>query len=202
MAVLEDAVEVVVASEVTEAGSRSLADVMEIVREHFGDGICRAVKAALGVIGSLSLKKRDNCLVLVYEGSSGTGKSTTVRIVTPESGERAERFLERSDNFTPASFVSQAANRTSEELEEIDLLPKLQDKVLLTKELAPLFGGNRDSLLEIFARLTTILDGNGYVSHSGTHGRRGVSGRYVFNWLGATTPISREHTSGHGATGE
>src|SRR5262249_48388891 len=43
--------------------------------------------------------------------------------------------------------------------------------------------------------LTSILDGNGYSSVSGSHGKRGYVGRYMFNWLGATTPIP-ERTHG------
>jgi hypothetical protein len=42
-----------------------------------------------------------------------------------------------SDNFTPASFVSQAANRSSKNLAKVDLLPRPRNKVLLTAELAP-----------------------------------------------------------------
>jgi hypothetical protein len=50
----------------------------------------------------------------------------------------AEQFLLRVDDFTPASFVSHAANRKKSQLESIDLLPRVKDKVMLTKELAPL----------------------------------------------------------------
>jgi len=35
----------------------------------------------------------------------------------------------RSDKFTPASFVSQAANVRSKGLEKVDLLPKIKHKV-------------------------------------------------------------------------
>jgi hypothetical protein len=74
-------------------------------------------------------------------------------------------------------------------MNQVDLLPKLKDKVLLTKELAPLFRGSDDELRANFATLTAVLDGKGHVSASGVHGTRGYDGRIVFNWLGGTTPI-------------
>ncbi len=45
----------------------------------------------------------------------------------------------RVDNFTPKSFVSHAASVAQDKLGEIDLLPKIRNKTMLTKELAPLF---------------------------------------------------------------
>ena len=160
---------------------------LALVGSHYRQELCQAIKAALGVIASLSLKGRDHCLVLVFEGASGRGKSIIVRVLMPDS--ETERYLVRADDFTPASFVSHAANRTSDALAQIDLLPRIKEKVMLTKELAPLFRSNDDELRKNFARLTSVLDGDGYMSNSGTHGERGYTGRYVFNWIGATTPI-------------
>ena len=165
-----------------------LDTVGEIVRKHYDEDIWQAVKVGIAVIASLSLKGRDNCVVLVYEGPSGAGKSITIRLVMPDR-ESTQIFLLRIDDFTPASFVSHAANRSEEDLAGIDLLPKLADKVMLTKELAPLFRDDEKELRQNFARLTSILDGNGYKTSSGTHGTRGYVGAYLFNWLGATTPI-------------
>src|SRR5262249_20359854 len=130
----------------------------------------------------------DNCLALVYEGSSGKGKSVIVRMLMPDRP-TTKAALCRVDDFTPASFVSHAANRTEAQLKKIDLLPKVAGKTMLTKELAPLFQDNEKEQRQNFARLTSVLDGNGYVTTSGVHGSRGYEGRYLFNWLGATTPI-------------
>lgn len=168
--------------------SPTLLDVAGVVRQHFREELWRAIKTALGVIASLSLKGRDHCLVLVFEGPSGQGKSITVRVVMSDRAS-TEKYLHRLDDFTPASFVSHAANRTEKHLKEIDLLPKIRDKVMLTKELAPLFRDDEKEMRQSFARLTSVLDGNGYITASGAHGRRGYNGRYVFNWIGGTTPI-------------
>jgi hypothetical protein len=165
----------------------TLENVAQIVRKHYGEDIWQAVKVAIGIIASLSLKGRDNCVVLIYEGASGRGKSITIRLVMPNMP--TDQFLLRVDDFTPASFVSHAANRKKTQLEAIDLLPRIKDKVMLTKELAPLFRDDEKEQRQNFARLTSVLDGNGYMTSSGTHGRRGYDGSYLFNWLGATTPV-------------
>ena len=157
-----------------------------VVREHYGEDIWQAIKVAIAVIASLSLKGRDNCVVLVYEGASGRGKSITIRLVMPDRPS-TEQFLSRQDDFTPAAFVSHAANRKKTQLEAIDLLPRIKNKVMLTKELAPLFRDDEKEQRQNFARLTSVLDGNGYTTSSGTHGTRGYTGSYLFNWLGATT---------------
>lgn len=164
------------------------SDVAAVIRSHYREELCQSVKAALAVIASLSLKKRDHCLVLVFEGGSGRGKSIIVRVIMPD-GPRTQEYLERVDDFTPASFVSHASNRTPDELAAIDLLPRIQNKVMLTKELAPLFRNDERELRQNFGRLTSVLDGVGYITNSGTHGARGYTGRHMFNWIGAATPI-------------
>lgn len=55
--------------------SVSLNDLLVEVRKHYREEHAMAVQAGLAVIASLSLKNRDNCLVLVYEGGAGRGKS-------------------------------------------------------------------------------------------------------------------------------
>src|SRR6185437_16783847 len=37
--------------------------------------------------------------------------------------------------------------------------------------------------------ITSVLDGKGYVSHSGAQGRRGYYGNYMFVWVGAAVDI-------------
>ena len=160
----------------------------DLLKGEFSEGLMLAVRAALGVVASLSLSKRDNCLVLILEGTSGTGKSTVIRLCEPDRDEN-NPYLLRVDDFTPAAFVSHAANRSEGQLREIDLLPKLAHRVMLTKELAPLFRADDKELRKNFACLTSVLDGNGYQRSTGSQGSRGYAGDYAFNWIGATTPI-------------
>jgi len=170
----------------------TLAQVAEVVRKHYGEDIWQAVKIGLAVVLSLSLTGRDNCVVLVYEGASGQRKSITIRLLMSDRDSTA-RYLIRIDDFTPASFVSHAANRKASRLQQIDLLPRVKDKVMLTKELAPLFRDDEKELRQNFARLTSVLDGNGYVTASDSHGRRGYQGQYLFNWLGGRRQFLIEH---------
>ena len=166
----------------------TLSDVEKTIVRHYSPEIWQAVRAGLAIVASLALTGRDHCLVLVFEGGSGRGKSIGIRVVMPDRPE-TEAVLERVDDFTPASFVSHASNRNQSQLAKIDLLPRVKGKVMLTKELAPLFRDAEEELRQNFARLTSVLDGDGYKTNSGTQGARGYVGRYVFNWIGATTPI-------------
>lgn len=133
--------------------------------------------------------ERTHCLVLVFEGPASSGKSIVISSLDPPKHGPAEQFLYRSDDFTPASFVSHASDKSESELEKIDLLPRIVGRCLLVKELAPLFQADEHRLRDNFAKLTSILDGKGHSSDSGSHGKRSVTGDLTFNWVGATTRI-------------
>jgi len=165
-----------------------MEELRDTVVQEFGDEIWTAVKAGLGVIGSLSINHRENCLTLIFEGASGRGKSSVINLLSPDRPE-ARDFLYRLDKFTPKSFVTHSASIPAAEIKNIDLLPQITNKTLLVKELAPLFRGRDQELTDTFATLTAILDGRGFKSSSGVRGTRGYEGQYAFNWLGATTPI-------------
>jgi hypothetical protein len=126
----------------------------------------------------------------MLETTSGYGKSAVVQMFFPleEKGGLNEHIY-RCDKFTPKSFVSHATNVPREKLAEIDLLPQIKDKVLVTKECAPMFRGREDDLTDTFTILIPVLDGKGFTSNSGVQGRRGYFRDIVFNWLGATTPL-------------
>ena len=94
-----------------------------------------------------------------------------------------------SDKFTAKSFVSHSANVAKDKLSEIDMLPMIKDKILLTPELSPLFTGKDDNIKEEFGIITRILDGKGLETNSGVHGKRGYYGNYMFTWLGAAVDI-------------
>ena len=93
-------------------------------------------------------------------------------------------------NFTARAFVSHNTAVSKEDLCEIDMLPKIRFKLLLTPELTPLFSASEDELMENLGIITSVLDGKGYVSNSGAHGRRGYYGNYMFTWVGAAVDIS------------
>jgi hypothetical protein len=152
------------------------------VEEHFPD-LWPAVEAGLAACATLLLADNANPTVLIYVGAAGSGKTTVASLFADH------KMCYRSDNFTPASFVSHAANRSTKDLTKVDLLPKIKHKVLVTPELAPTFRGRPDELASRFAIVTRVLDGQGLRTDSGTHGQRGYTGDYLFVWIGCTTPF-------------
>jgi len=95
-----------------------------------------------------------------------------------------------TDNFTARSFVSPStAVNTKEELEEIDMLPKIKNRLFLTPELSPMFTAKEDDLIQLLGTITRIADGHGYVSDSGAHGHRGYDEDIMFTWVGAAVDI-------------
>jgi hypothetical protein len=94
-----------------------------------------------------------------------------------------------TDKFTARAFVSHIAQKSEEELEKIDLLPRIKDRVLITPDLTTLFGAKAEELKKTFSLLTRVLDGRGLTIDSGVYGARGYEGDYMFTWIGATTPI-------------
>ena len=160
----------------------SLEKVRNTVEECF-PGLWSAVEAALATCAALFLKDNSNPPALVFVGPPSSSKTTVLEMFARHD------LCYVSDSFTPASFVTHAASVEREALKDIDLLPRIQGKVLVTPELAPVFRGKEHELAQRFALLTRVLDGQGLMTDSGTHGRRGYRGDYLFAWLGCTTPF-------------
>lgn len=136
------------------------------------------------LFGQLLINDISNPCALVLIDVPSAGKTITLNLFC----DFEKTFA--LDNFTPASFVSQAANVKAEKLKDVDLLPKIKDKVLIIRDLAPFFGLRDDDLLRSMGVLTRVLDGQGLELHAGVHGKRGYSGDYSFMLLAASTPIS------------
>jgi hypothetical protein len=97
-----------------------------------------------------------------------------------------------TDNFSARAFVSHNTSVKKEQLPEIDLLPKLKNKMFLTPELAPMFAAKDDDLLQVLTIITRVIDGHGYFSNSGAHGGRGYDSPMMFVWIGAAVDIPRK----------
>jgi hypothetical protein len=161
------------------------------IESHFPD-LWPAVSVGLATSATLLLAENANPTALIYVGGPSTGKTTVASMfegATIIVQGTPQELCYRTDKFTPAAFVSQAANRTSAELRNVDLLPRIKDKVLLTPELAPIFRGKDDELTHTFSTITRVLDGQGLQTDSGTHGQRGYAGPHLFAWIGCTTPF-------------
>lgn len=160
----------------------NLSQLQKIILDNF-PSVWFETKVCLSACATLSLKDLNGCPSLNLVGNPSGEKTTVLSFFYGQD----KTYI--SDDFTPRAFVSHSANVSEDELEEVDLLPKIQDRVLITPELAPLFEAPKDKLIENFATLTRVLDGEGLNRDSGVHGHRGYCGDYKFVWLGATTPL-------------
>ncbi len=171
------------------SSSNELERLNRAILKHY-PALLTSVHAMLAVFAAMALKGRTKPLSLVFETPSGYGKTATLQMAFPEREDGPlAKLVYRSDKFTPRSFVSHAANVKLEDMPKLDMLPKLENKVLITKELAPILRGRVEELQENFSILTSVLDGKGFLSDSGMHGRRGYDRPILFNWIGATTPL-------------
>ncbi len=152
-----------------------------------------SVKIGLSVAAVLTFENNLQPTTLIYSGPSGSGKTLPLSFILPnKEHDELTNYIFRCDTFTPKAFVSHAVNVKAEKLKDIDLLPKIDLKLLVTKELAPVFRGRQDELIDRFSILISVLDGKGLVSSSGARGTRGYDYPINFCWLGATTPLSNE----------
>jgi 5S rRNA maturation endonuclease (ribonuclease M5) len=136
------------------------------------------------VIVQLLIKDITNPFGLVYVDVPSSGKTIVINFFSESE------IAYPTDNFTPASFVSQAANVPKKQLEGIDLLPRIRYRALIIRDLAPIFGLRGDDLLKNMSILTRVFDGEGLSLDGGVHGHRGYQGDYLFMFLAASTPIS------------
>jgi len=178
--------------EATDHRPRELLAAEEAVNS-FYPGLLPATKCGLAVVCSMAFKGRTKPIAVMFESPSGFGKSAVVQMFFPISGSDgtsvAALYTYRCDKFSPKSFVSHAANISLDKLKDVDLLPKLKNRTLVTKEMAPIFRRRDQDIQENFSTIIAVLDGKGLMTNSGTKGRRGYDGNILFNWLGATTPI-------------
>lgn len=154
----------------------------EEIRKRFPD-LLLAAEVGLSVIFQLAFEDITNPFGLVYIDVPSSGKTITLNFFAGND------IVYSTDSFTAQSIVSHAANRKEEELKKTDLLPKIQYKVFLVRDLAPIFGMRDDDLLKTMGILTRVFDGEGLETESGVYGRRGYQGDYLFMFLAASTEI-------------
>jgi len=175
-------------TETNESVKEKIDAVQSIVQGCFPH-LWHAVDLGLATCATLLLEDNVNPVAVIYVGPPSAGKSTVAEMFV-DAEVNGEILCYVSDDFTPAAFVSHAANISEEDLGKNDLLPRIRHKVLVTPELATIFRGNHDELVKKFATLTRVLDGKGLQRDTG-HGSRGYRGDYLFAWLGCTTPFEQ-----------
>lgn len=143
-----------------------------------------AAEASLSLVCQLLVRDITNCGALVLVDVPSTGKTIAINFF-----DGIEEITYASDTFTPASFISNAANVTKKKLAKIDLLPRIRRKMFMVRDMATIFSEREDDLLKNLGILTRVLDGEGLSTDTGVHGRRRLRGDYVFMFLAASTPL-------------
>lgn len=169
----------------SDATARSaLTTPLDVVEEQLGQESRDVMEVLLSAHATHLLDGMMAGLGVMIVGPSGCGKTTLLRAFYDLDGQ-----VYRSEDLTSASFVSHDASRSAEELEEIDLLPRIRHKTLVCADMAPWFQGPEEVIGKKWGVFASVMDGDGYSRDSGSHGNRGYEGDYRFNFLGATTPI-------------
>jgi hypothetical protein len=95
-----------------------------------------------------------------------------------------------TDEFNPASLVSHAnVDDTKVDLEAVDMIRDMKDKLTMLPELSPLFMKHEEKLGETLSKLVRLADGEGLKTHSGLHGLRGIDDDLMFSIIGATVQV-------------
>lgn len=161
----------------------SFKDWQETIQSNFPD-LLPAAETALSVITQFLIKDITNPFALVLVDVPSSGKTIAINFF-----DGIPELTYATDKFTPASFVSNAANIKKEKLADIDLLPRIQYRMLLIRDFATLFSKREEDLKEMLGTLTRVLDGEGLNTDTGVHGRRQYNGEYLFMMLAASTPV-------------
>lgn len=167
-----------------ESVTDSLSEVQETVIKNFDRTQWNLTEAILSTHATLFINGIQNCSGLIVVGKSGAGKTTALKFF-----DGLEEQFYRSDEVTPASFVSHDASLTDEQLAEVDLLPRIQHKSLMCRDMETWFSGNEESIRTTMSRMTHLMDGQGLTRDSGSHGQRGYQGDLRFTFIGASTPL-------------
>lgn len=155
----------------------------DIINDNFPELVLPA-EVGLSVIAQLLIEDIKNPFALVYVDVPSSGKTITLNFFS-----NLKELIYTTDDFTPASFVSHSANTKKEDLAKIDLLPKIQYRTLVVRDLAPIFAKRDEDVQAMLGVLIRVLDGEGLENNSGVYGRRGYSGDYHFMLMSASTPI-------------
>jgi hypothetical protein len=159
------------------------SDWRSTVAANFPDLLLPA-ETALAVLAQFLIRDITNPFALVFVDVPSSGKTIGINFF-----DGIPELTYATDKFTPASFVSNAANVKKEKLAEIDLLPRIQYRMLLIRDFATLFSKREEDLKEMLGILTRVLDGEGLNTDTGVHGQRQYNGEYLFMILAASTPI-------------
>lgn len=163
----------------------SFEEWMQIVSAAFPD-LTLVTEIEASIIATLLIHDVGSCIAVLLVDAASSGKTIALNMMTG-----LDKIVYPTDQFTAAAFVSNAAKLKEEDLKRVDLLPRIKNTAVICRDMAPIFGGREESLIRMMGVLTRVLDGEGYQTDTGMHGKRACKGDYRFVLLGATTPIER-----------
>ena len=144
------------------------------------------MELVLSVKSILYIKDCTLPMIMILLGAPSSLKTASLQML------RKTNDTLYTDNFTAKSFVSHNSGLKEEQLEKIDLLPKIKNKLFLAPEMASIFGKKDEDLQEVLSIFTRIADGHGLESDSGACGHRGYTGEYMFTMIGVAVDIPRK----------
>lgn len=142
-----------------------------------------SIEVVLTVKGIRHIKDITLPLILIMIGDPSTWKTLGISLM------RRWPDTWYEDKINPKSWVSHAAKNDEKELESIDLIRSIRDKMFLVSELAPIFMQKEEIAIDTLSTLVRLADGEGLLSHSALWGNRGVDARVMFTMLGAIVQI-------------
>lgn len=154
-----------------------------VIKANFPELVFPA-EIAMSMLTQILIKDITNPFALVLIGPPSSGKTICINFFNKIAG-----FTYASDKFSPASFVSNAANVKKEDLPKVDLLPRIRYKMFLIRDFTTTLSKREEDLTELLGLMTRALDGQGLDTDTGIHGSRKVEGEYLFMMLAASTPI-------------
>lgn len=142
-----------------------------------------AIELLLTVKGIRHIRDIDLPLIVIIVGNPGTWKTLATEML------RSWPDTYYKDKINPKSWITHAAKDDVTELENIDLVRLIKDKMFLIPELAPIIMQDETVLADTLSTLTRLADGQGLSTHSGLWGDRDVAGPVMFTMLGAVVRI-------------
>ena len=123
-------------------------------------------------------------IIAIILGRAAGGKTQVISLL------RQWPYAYYTDTHSAKSWITHTTSvKEPEDLEKIDMLPRVKNKIFCTPEWAPIFTLREDDLKAALGIITRIADGQGLASNSGVYGRRAYEGIHMFAWIGAAVDV-------------
>lgn len=123
-------------------------------------------------------------IIVIILGRAAGGKTQVISLL------RQWSYAYYTDTHSAKSWITHTTFVTKQEdLEKIDMLPRVKNRIFCTPEWVPIFTLREDDLKATLGIITRIADGQGLASNSGVYGRRAYEGIHMFVWIGAAVDV-------------